>query len=344
VATSARPSPVFARVGGYFHRHPIVLFLAFTPGIPEYLSGSTRTAGLFLAPPVFLIFLGLNLGLYGPGALLVREALVRWRKGWGWATLLVLGAAYALLEEGTALSTLFNPTDGVVGSYGTYGHAYGVNWIWTLGILEVHVLFSISLPILLLGLALPETRGRSLLGPRGIATALGLYAVDIALLILVANYWRVDAPYLVAAAAIAGLLWLVASRLPRGVLDPSAERPRHGPRVAFLLGLAAFPMFLVVPALLAAARAPALVTGLVVLALGVAWFLAVRAELGRAENRAQLTAFALGALLPLAVVGFFANLVAPAEIVVDALFGLLFYVLWKRYRPAPAVPRVPTPA
>jgi hypothetical protein len=342
VATSARSSPVLARVGGYFHRHPIVLFLAFTPGIPEYLSGSTPTAGLVLAPPVFLIFLGLNLGLYGPGALLVREALVRWRQGWGWATLLVLGTAYALLEEGTALSTLFNPTDRVVGSYGVYGHAFGVNWIWTIGIIEVHVLFSIGLPILLLGLALPETRGRSLLDRRGIAIALGVYAVDIGLLILVANYWRTDGLYLVAAAAIAGLLWLVASRLPRGLRDPPRAAPRHGPRAAFLLGLGAFPLFLVVPAVLAAARVPALATGAVALAIAAALFFAVRAEVGRTENRAHLTAFALGALIPFAVVGFFANLVAPVELVVDALFGLFFYVLWKRYRPAPAAP-VPTP-
>ena len=91
----------FARL---FHRRPILLLLALSPGIPEYLSGSTSFEGLVLNPFAFVLFLGLNLGLYGPGVLLIREAFVRWKKGW--ASLLLMGAAYVLLEEGTALSTL----------------------------------------------------------------------------------------------------------------------------------------------------------------------------------------------------------------------------------------------
>ncbi len=56
---------------------------------------------------MFLFQLAGNLGLYVPGALIVREAMVRWNKGWG--SVLLLGAAYGILEEGVALSTLFNP-------------------------------------------------------------------------------------------------------------------------------------------------------------------------------------------------------------------------------------------
>ncbi len=95
--------------------------------------------------------------------------MVRWRKGWG--SVLLLGAAYGILEEGIALSTLFNSSAGPVGQLGFYGHWLGVNWVWVAGILPVHMIFSISLPILLLGLALPGTVGKSLLSRRGIRVA-----------------------------------------------------------------------------------------------------------------------------------------------------------------------------
>ena len=108
---------------------------------------------------MFLFQLLANLGLYGSGVLLIYEAKVRWEKGW--ATVLLLGAAYGILEEGVALSTLYDPKANPVGDLGVYGHWAGVNWIWSAGIVPFHALWSISLPILLLGLALPETVGRT---------------------------------------------------------------------------------------------------------------------------------------------------------------------------------------
>jgi hypothetical protein len=69
----------------------VLLLLAFTPGIPEYLSGSSAVALIVVSPLGFFLFLGLNLGLYGPGVLLLREAWIRWGKSWG--SLLLFGAA-----------------------------------------------------------------------------------------------------------------------------------------------------------------------------------------------------------------------------------------------------------
>jgi len=135
-------------IAGFFRAHPILLLLLFSPGIPEYLSGSSALNAIILNPVWFVLGIVANLGLYGPGVMLIREAKVRWHKGWG--TVLLLGAAYGILEEGIALSTLFNPAAGPVGQLGYYGHWFGVNWIWMGGILTVHMLFSISIPILLL--------------------------------------------------------------------------------------------------------------------------------------------------------------------------------------------------
>jgi hypothetical protein len=327
--------PALARTVAFFRRHPVLLLLAFTPGIPEYLSGSSSTALLVASPPVFFLFLGLNLGLYGPGVLLVREAWVRWGRGWG--ALLLLGAAYGLLEEGTALSTLFNPNASVVGGLGHYGRALGVNWVWLIGVLGVHIVLSVGVPILLLGLALPETRGRSLLSRPETGVAVGVYATDVVLLALISNYWRVEFAGIVGAAAVALLLGVGAARLPRGWLNPPTEEPKYAPRAFFLLGLAYFPALLIVPALGEAEHLAAAVTGAIELLLSAALFAAVRRGIGRRANAPHLLLLAFGTTLPIALTGLLSQFGLPVVLGADAVYGAFFLVLWRHYRPAASV-------
>ena len=70
--------------------------------LAEFLTGSTP----FLGPIINPIGFAFNLGLYGGGALLIREATIRWRKRWG--AVLLLGGAYAVGEEGFAAKTMIN--------------------------------------------------------------------------------------------------------------------------------------------------------------------------------------------------------------------------------------------
>jgi hypothetical protein len=325
-----------ARTAAFFRRHPVLLLLAFTPGIPEYLSGSSSTAFLVAAPPLFLLFLGLNLGLYGPGVLLLREAWIRWGKSWG--SLLLFGAAYGLLEEGTALSTLFNPNASVVGALGHYGRYAGVNWVWMIGVLGVHIVLSVGIPILLLGLALPETRGRSLLTSKEIKVAAFIYGADIFVLAVISNYWRVELAWIVGAAVVALVLWGVAVRLPTGWLDPDRAAPGASPRACFLLGLAYFPTLLIVPALGGEAHLwPGITAGLD-LAAAAALFWGARRAVGGRRNEAQLVLLALGATLPIVLFGFFSQLRLPVVLLLDVLYGLFFWTLWSRYRPVPSPP------
>jgi len=324
----------FRRVAAFFHRHPVLLLLGFTPGIPEYLSGSTAVWPLVLAPGGFFLFLGLNLALYGPGVLLLREAWVR--RGRSWAALLLYGTAYALLEEGTALSTLFNPHASVVGTLGSYGRFGGVNLVWTIGVVGVHVLYSVGIPILLLGLALPETRGRSLLTHRQIALAVLVYGADIALLSLsTSGRWSFEPAWVVGAVLLAALLWLVAWRLPSGTLEPPRERPTYGPRVFFLAGLAVFPLLILIPGVGEAAHAPALVAGVVQLLVAALLFVGVRRTIGRRSNEPQLIALALGATLPLVASGLLSQLFFPLVLGIDVVYALFFYAIWQKYRPEP---------
>ncbi|MGP8075069.1 MAG: hypothetical protein ACLP74_08690 [Thermoplasmata archaeon] len=331
---TARGPTALGRAAAFFRRHPVLLLLTLTPGIPEYLSGSSPVALIAVSPPGFFLFLLLNLGLYGPGVLLLREAWVRWGKSWG--SLLLFGAAYALLEEGTALSTLFNPNASVVGSLGHYGRFAGVNWVWLIGILGVHIVLSVGLPIVLLGLALPGTRGRPFLTRREATAAVAIYGVDIVLLALIEGFWRVELAWIVGAVLVAGLLWLVAVRLPTGWLDPPQERPKFRPGTFFFLGLAFFPLLILVPGLGAEGGLPAFLSGAIELVVAAALFLAVRRSIGRRGNEPHLVLLALGTTLPFALAGLVSQIGLPVVLVVDMLYGLFFWTLWRRYRPVPS--------
>ena len=340
-APTARPTP-FPKAVSFFRRHPVLLLLCFSPGIVEYLSGSSSFEGIVRAPFLFLLFLGFNLGLYGPGVLLVREAIVRWKKGW--ASLICLGAAYGLLEEGTALSTLFDPTASVVGGLGYYGHYLGVSWIWVIGVLEIHAVVSIGIPILLLGLALPETRGRPLLTGRQPGIALGIFAFDIVLLAYVSHYYPVGFFLQLFAVLVAGGLAYLAYRLPPGILDPTSEHPCVGRGASLLLGLAFYPILLLVPAIGGTVHAPAPLTGVVDVALSGGLFFVVRRVIGRSHNEPELILLILGALIPILAFGFIAQIFLPIVLVGDLLFALFFYSLWRRYATARGGPPTVVPA
>jgi hypothetical protein len=78
---------------------PAIALFLLAPLVAEYLLGNLPITWLFalvvLAP------------MYGGGALLMREAARR--RGRGLGTVLVLGVAYGVLEEGLVTQSLFNP-------------------------------------------------------------------------------------------------------------------------------------------------------------------------------------------------------------------------------------------
>jgi hypothetical protein len=145
-------------VRAWLHRHRAPLLLAFfSPAIAEILSGSTIITTVFVDPLFFVIaFSGLLL-FYGGGVLLIREAAVRWNKSWG--SILLLGAAYGIAEEALAVHTFFLPGGSPVGALGGFGRVGGVNTVWAVGLTGFHTVYSIALPILLIELMFPETRG-----------------------------------------------------------------------------------------------------------------------------------------------------------------------------------------
>jgi hypothetical protein len=319
----------------FLRRHPVLLLFLLTPGIPEYLSGSSQLRGLVVAPGAFVIFLALNAALYTPGVLLIREAVVRWKKGW--LSVFVLGLAYGLLEEGVALSTLYNPDAGVAGVLGQFGHWMGVSWVWATGVLLVHVVFSVSLPILLLGLALPETRGRPLLARRGCAVALAILVADLVALIAVtaggAHFWM-GWPTLAATLLLIATLVGIASQIPS-----SWERPSRSPlpsrRTAVVVGASLFPAILLTQAIGGAVGLPAAAVVATVLAVECGYFLWTWFRLRSPGDRGVVVAFSLGLLLPLAAMGLLIGFPVEVDLGAVLLFAWFFRTMFRKY---PALP------
>ena len=320
-----------AQIVGYLKARPLLCLLILTPGIPEYLSGSSNMAFLVLNPPVFFLFLAANLALYGPGVILIREAKIRWNKGW--ASVFLLGVAYGIVEEGLALRTLFNPTSSVVGSLGVYGHWLGVNWVWTAGLVIFHSVFSIGLPIFIFGLALPDLKSKSLVSTRGIQISIMTLAIDSFLLSLLVNYWPAEiGGLLILSSIVVALLVIAAKKLPADFLKPVRAEPRWRPRAFFLLGVAFFPIWLLAGGFAAGANLwpPVIIAFDIVVSL---WLLRlVFRSMGTQLNQVHKVAFAFGLISPIIIFGMIASAAFPLVIMNDVVVVLFSKRMWRKWK------------
>src|SRR6266700_2659100 len=149
-------------------RAPALVLFFMAPVIAEFVIGdlSLRQAGalVVLAP------------IYGGGAILIRE-VVR-RRGGGWPALLALALAYGVVEEGLLTQSLFNTH--YLGlrllAYG-YVPALGISPVWTVFVLTIHVVWSISIPMALTETIFRERGSRPWLGIPGLVVAGVLYVL-----------------------------------------------------------------------------------------------------------------------------------------------------------------------
>ncbi|NIM04132.1 MAG: hypothetical protein GTN69_02925 [Armatimonadetes bacterium] len=222
---------------------PALALVLLAPAVGELLSSSMPPAE-FLNPFGFLLVVV----LYGGGAVLIRELTFRWGKGW--ATLLVLGAAYGIVEEGLLCKSFFDPNWPDLGILGTYGRWAGVNWVWSLFLTIYHATISIATPILLINLIFPEQRSQSWVSRRifGLLALLLFAEVIFGLLAFGSTpgqpYYPPAILYLLAA-LLAVILFFVARALPHPLFAPKETRvPRL--RWFWLAGfLGIFALFLI---------------------------------------------------------------------------------------------------
>jgi hypothetical protein len=160
----------------------LVLFL-LASCTAEMLSGSTPIL-VFFTNPISLIF---NPLFYGCGALLIRE--IARRIGLGWNSILWMGAAYGIFEEGLSLNTWARPWAEVVcrnpNDLCDYSRVGGLNTIWALELTVFHAIVSITIPIMLIEFVYPNRAKRSWIGTKTIVGCIiGLFLCLIGGLLL----------------------------------------------------------------------------------------------------------------------------------------------------------------
>ena len=202
---------------------PPAWVLWFTaPILGELFSGSTPLNEYI--NPFSILMLGM---LYGSGAILVRELVIRWKKGW--LSLLLLGMAYGIFEEGLMVRSFFDPNWVDLDSLGVYGRVFGVNWVWAEHLTIFHALISIAASITLVEMLYPGKRGESWIGNRGLIWNILAFAATLPLGALLNPYDAPDGWLGACWLVIAGLAltaWCISNNPGESVI-PKVPRPRR---------------------------------------------------------------------------------------------------------------------
>lgn len=192
----------------------LVLFL-LAPLVAEFLNGNLSISAI--------ISLRLLAPLYGGGVILIREAARR--TGRGWPTMLLLGLAFGVVEEGLVMQSLFNPAYADIGQRAGAAQlpGLGVNAWWTLFVLTLHVVWSTAVPIIVVEGLFPGRSTTPWLGNAGLTTV-GIVFVLGAVVIFAAN--RQQERFLASTPQLLGTALTVAALITGAFLVGRRPRPR----------------------------------------------------------------------------------------------------------------------
>src|SRR5215475_2560979 len=212
---------------------PALSLVLIAPLVAEVLPGSAPITHPGVLPLIVLI--------YGPGVLLIRD-VVRVRS-LGWTSILLLGAAYGILEEGIALASLFNPS---LYNAATWGRIGGVNIVYAEAVIPIHAIWSAMVPILLTDLLFPALRHVPYCGRLGRVLTGVWYLFGLLLLTLLTRFsiapgYRAQ-PGLIGLSAVFALVLIIAGfRVPSSPLTPfQVENPPSPLRISLLSAGTAF--------------------------------------------------------------------------------------------------------
>jgi len=231
------------------HARPI-LFLVFLTPCVEFLTGSTSLGASLTVPSAAFTFFLLTWPSYAFPVLLIRDAVVAWKKGI--SSLLALGISYGALNEGLLAKTYLavTPTSPVLD--GGAGRWIGINWPWVTEITLFHMIVSISVPVVLSFLLFPESRQERFLSERAVRWLVTLILVEVLGILAVESFFsttiRSLLPLLLLPTGIVLLGIYLARRLPRP--EPSTIlRGRSARPLPLVLASLAFFLVTFVPVL-----------------------------------------------------------------------------------------------
>jgi len=122
------------------HAAPAWTLVLLAPLIAEVLPGATRISAIFVFP--------IEVAIWGGGALLIREAVRRWRLGW--LNMLFLAFALSIAEEFLIQQTSVAPMVlQIFPGYPPFARAWDVNYVYFLWALFYEAVFVVFIPIVL---------------------------------------------------------------------------------------------------------------------------------------------------------------------------------------------------
>lgn len=307
---------------------PVLVLLLAAPVFGELISSSAPPP-VFFIPWVFVLFVL----MYGAGALLVRELTVRWQGGW--LTLLLLGAAYGVVEEAFAAKSFFDPAWRSLGPLAGHGRFLGVNWIWAVDLMVFHAAFSIGLPVLLTYLLFPGSRQQRWLGRRGMTVVGLLFCLDILLFFQKANAYRPE-PALYVGSGITVVSLMLAARRLRSRVSAGSTAPVSSKSFA-VLGFSVSAAFILSMYALPLLGMPVLTLTAVVAIVSFAAVLLVRwTGAGSAWGERQQFSLLAGVLLFFALLGLFQEVNPsrhdPGSGMALVSIGIFVSLYWMRRR------------
>ncbi len=302
----------------------MLALLLLAPSIPELLTGSTPITSLATNPPGFVLSFGIDVALYGAGALLIREFAVAYRKGW--ASILLLGAAYGIGEEGFGAHTFFATGGPPVFLLGTYGHAFGVNWLWALGLTTFHATYSIALPILLSRLWFPAVSKVRWFdrGSLGVLAAADLGVVGLFGTLVGHGPTPAAFAFFVVVAVV---LIALAAWLPADLFRLRSERSRIGRVGLVLAGSLSFGAWAGMLVFATDPTLPAVVAAAVLVLVNLGTLVLILRRVGTVGLERSEYRFAVGMMAALFLWDILVELTIPGIRGVAAVFAYLLYRL-----------------
>lgn len=306
-----------------------IFLLVFSSINAELVTGSSPPLE-FIAGLSFIFLVP----FYGIGAIIVNELAARWGKGW--PTILLLGAAWGIFEEGVVVMSFFNPGWVDLGPLGDYGRVFGINFVWSLNVTIFHAVWSVGIPILLMRIIFPETKGCALLQKRTVGMLAALLLVTSFVLSVVINKtmaYTVPVPLLLAAVVLLVIVGLIAKKMPVTLFPPNQGSPKRPSRfylVGLLFSIGYFTIQFVLPNVIAFAIVGIL---LIVLLLVLAWTY-IEKNIGVADNDIQKLALVGGLESVWLFFAFIHEITGSAGMAGISLIAILYivFLLWCRKR------------
>ena len=315
---------------------PALTLFLLSPIIGELLSGSSPPAEFFQLFGFTIMAL-----LYGGGAILCRELKIRWRKGMG--SLVLLGAAYGVIEEGLMVASFQSPSWMDLGILGIFGRVWGINWVWAVELTAYHSLVSITVPIILVELLYPERKAESWLSGKWRKIVPILFILDVIggyfLFAQVSSYWP-PIPQYIFFIFMTCLLVQAAYRLPADWVRRGRKKMARPRTILLISTIAAFScgiVFWILPNNLSGG-----VSSILVIGLGLAVIMLTIRKLTsydwRETNSVHRVALVAGSLSPLIMGAMFEEFDGSRTDNTSGMFlvGLAFFlfllILWRMNR------------